>query len=63
MLSRKRLKKLNEIVLPFRFTPKITIEGSINGKSFYFEKGKSYEITYAEFEVIMHSSYAKQFRD
>ena len=57
MKSQKELKRLNEITLPFLLKPTKTIEGSVNGKKFYFERGKQYEITLAEFEVLYNAGY------
>ena len=55
--STKRLKKLSEIVSPYKFTPKTLIEGSINGKKFVFERGKTYQLSLAEFEVLFNAGY------
>lgn|GEM_PF-3153156 len=60
MKSEKRIKELNEIISPFLFKPNVTVEGSVNGKKFFYLQDKTHEISYAEYEVIWHSNYGKE---
>ncbi|MBI5357051.1 hypothetical protein HZB78_05605 [Candidatus Collierbacteria bacterium] len=58
--SMKPVKPLSEIVLPYRFTPRTTIEGGVNGKRFYFPVGKEAIPTQGEYEALFTSSYKDQ---
>lgn len=59
MKSTKRLKDLDEIVLPFKITFPVTVEGSINNENFLFPKGVEVTLTYPQYENLRHSSYEK----
>lgn len=58
--SMKPVKPLSEIVLPYHFIPRKTIEGGVNGKRFYFPLGKEAILTQGEYEAILTSSYKDQ---
>ena len=57
----KRIKKLKELLLPFKFIPTKTIEGNINGDHFFFQIGQETELTFEQYQVILNSSYKDQF--
>lgn len=57
MKSKKRVKELNEIVLPYLLTPNKYLQGGINGKMYEYLPGKTYEITPAIFESLYLSGY------
>ena len=60
MKSNKSVKILDEILRPYPITFPVSVEGSINGKNFYFKSGVAVEIDdYSIYEALMHSSYAK----
>ena len=56
-MSKKPLIPLSEVIKPFEFYADETIEGGINGKKFKLEKGKTYALSYAEFEVLLNAKY------
>lgn len=60
MKSKKPVKSLNKIVLPFQFVPKVSISGSVNGKAYFFQQGNLITLSFSEFEAIYHSLYAKE---
>lgn len=55
----KRILELEEIVLPFKVTFPITVEGSVGNNFFRFEKGVEVELTFSQYEALRHSSYEK----
>ncbi len=57
MKSSKPVKKLDEIVLPLKITPKQTIKGGVNGVKFFFPAGKTVEISVSEYETLINSGY------
>jgi hypothetical protein len=58
--STKPVKPLSEIVLPYKFTPRKTIEGGVNGKRFFFPIGQEATLTQGEYEALLASSYKDQ---
>jgi len=60
MKSLKRIKPLSEIILPYKITFPVTIEGGVNDKSFCFPKNKEVTLTYNEYECITNSDF-KQY--
>ncbi len=59
MISNKPVKSLEEIVLPYTFTPPVDIEGGANGQMFYFKRLKTTEVTLAQFSILLTSDYGK----
>lgn len=59
MKSVRPIKPLSEIILPFRITFPVTIEGSINGDNYVFPRNKEVVLNYAQYELLTNSSYAK----
>lgn len=58
--SIKPVKSLSEILLPFEISFPITIELGVNDKRWtYPAREKVYLHSYAEYEALSHSSYAK----
>ncbi len=55
--STKPVKALNEIVGPYTITPKIPIQGGVNGVNFCFEKGVKVELTLAQYQIIFASDF------
>ena len=61
--SKKYVKTLAEVVLPFKVTFPVTVEGSINGKPYkYWAGAKSLIKTFSVYQAIQHSSYGKYFK-
>lgn len=59
----KVVKKLEEIVLPFRFTPSVPITGGVNKFNYDLQAGKEVEISFPVYEAILNSSYANELKD
>jgi Mor family transcriptional regulator len=57
MRSTKKVKPLKELILPFTITPTRDIYGGVNGKQFYFPKGKESVMDYSQFEAVLLSDY------
>jgi hypothetical protein len=57
--SIKRIKELSEILLPFKITFPVTIEGGVNQIHFFFPKGQEVELTYEQYECIRNSSFSE----
>lgn len=58
--SSKPVKSLSEILLPYEISFPVTIELSVNDKHWtYRAHEKVYLHSYAEYEALAHSSYAK----
>lgn len=55
----KRIKDLEEIVIPFTITFPVTIEGSVNSDTFLFKRDVEYQLTYPQYEALRHSSFVK----
>jgi len=51
------VKTIEELTLPYTFTPERTIEGSVNGVGYYFQAGKLATPTHSEYSVIKMSEY------
>lgn len=58
--SNKPVILLDQILLPFTFTPKVTISGGVNGKNYYFPQGEKATLTPGEYEAIMNSQYREE---
>lgn len=54
------MKKFEDLIKPFKFTPKTTISGGHNGKTFYFLKDQEVELTFEEYITILYSQYGDQ---
>lgn len=63
MKSEKHIKNLLDILLPFSFIPTEYIEGSINGKKYYFVRGIKTEVTFSQYESLVNAGYGKQFEN
>lgn len=59
MKSKKEIIDLDKILLPYKITFPVTIEGSVNSDSFCFRKGEEVTLTFPQYEALMHSDYAK----
>lgn len=57
--SKRPVIAFKDLSLLFEIEFPVTIEGSVNGKSFKFIKGEKSKLQYNEYEAISHSSYAK----
>ena len=57
--STRPIKRLEDVLLPFRIVFPETIEGSVNSHFFLFKKGERVTLSLREYETIAHSSYAK----
>lgn len=57
MKSTKRIKPLSEIILPYKTTFPVTIEGGVNDKMFCFPAKKEVVLTYNEYECITNSDF------
>lgn len=55
--SKKPLIPLSQVIKPFVIEAHETIEGGINGQRFELIKGKTYALTYPEFEALMNAKY------
>lgn len=52
--------KFEEVVLPYTFTPSVTIEGSVNGRHYVFVRDEEAEVTLEQFISIVYSSYKEE---
>lgn len=59
MKSSKKVLKLEDVVKPFRITFPVTIEGGINNEGFYFQKNVEVTLSFAQYEALTNSDYAK----
>lgn len=59
MKSKKPVKTLDEIVLSYKVTFPVSVEGSVNTRSFKFQAGVEAELDYQVFEALKHSAYGK----
>ena len=57
MQSKKALVPLSEVIKPFIIEAHERIEGGVNGENFVLEKGKTYALTYPEFECLVNAKY------
>lgn len=57
MRSKKRVKDLEELTLPFTIIPSRDIYGGVNGKNFYFQRDELVELSYQEYQAIFCSDY------
>lgn len=55
--SKKPVKALESIVRPYTFIPTKDISGGVNGRPFYFPKGKLAELDYSQYCAIVYSDY------
>lgn len=63
MKSEKVIKPLEEIVLPFLFTPSVSVGGGVNGIKYYFPQGVASEMTYSQYEAVFNSQYGYQLEN
>lgn len=59
--SRRKVKELSKILLPFKVTFPVTVEGAINSDSYYFPANKEVELTYPQYEALVNTPYGKYF--
>lgn len=59
MKSTKLVIPLSEILLPHILNPKQYLSGNVNGRHYEYTPGKPVEITYQEYESLLHSDYGK----
>lgn len=59
MRSSKQVKPVDNILIPYTFTPPVDIEGGVNGIYFRFPKGQVATLTPSQYEAILHSDYGK----
>lgn len=59
MKSQKPVKTLEEIVLPYKAIFPVTVEGSVNNRSYKYPANVEVELDYQVFEALKHSSYGK----
>lgn len=59
MKSNKPVKTLDEIVLSYKVTFPVSVEGSVNNRSFKFQAGVEAKLDYQVFEALKHSAYGK----
>lgn len=57
--STKKVKSLEDVVLPFKITFPVSIEGSINNNFFNYPKGQEVTLTPEIYENLVNSQYAK----
>lgn len=63
MKSLKPIIPLDKILLPFTFTPKVTISGGVNGNNYHFPKGETATLTFNEYEAVFNSTYGKELKN
>lgn len=59
LVSKKKVKELSEIVKPFKISFPVDIELSVNKDFIKIPKNTETTLNEAEYQVIMHSQYAK----
>lgn len=63
MKSFKTVKRLEDIVLPFLFTPQHSDTIYVSGKPLTFEINKPIELEFPQFEAILNSRYGTELTD
>lgn len=55
--SLKPVKALESIVRPYTFIPSVDIQGGVNGRNFYFPKGKEAQLDFSQYCAIVYSDF------